>query len=70
MEMEITIRTWAILIHNYVLTILAVLLHYAIMSFMHRIEVERSIPQKIVSYHALPTKPCIVQSHVRLMVGL
>jgi hypothetical protein len=46
MEMEIAIRTWAILIHNYMPTILVVLLHYAIMSFMHTVEVERSIPQK------------------------
>ena len=46
MEMEITIRSCAILIHNYVLTVLVILLDYAIMSFMHTVEVERSIPHK------------------------
>ena len=40
MEMEITKRTWAILIHNHVLVILIVLLQYAIKSFMHTVEVE------------------------------
>ena len=40
MEMVITIRTWAVLIHNYVLTVLVILLDYAIMSFMHTVEVE------------------------------
>ena len=46
MEMEITIRTWAVLIHNYVLAVLIVLLQYAIMSFQHTIEVERPTPLK------------------------
>ena len=46
MEMEITIRTWDVLIHNYVLAVLIVLLQYAIMSFQHKVEVERSIPHK------------------------
>ena len=46
MEIEITIRTWAVLIHNYVLAVLIVLFQYAIMSFQHTIEVERPIPLK------------------------
>ena len=40
MEMEITKRTWAILIHNHVLAILVILLQYAIKSFMHTVEVK------------------------------
>ena len=36
MEMEITMRTWAILIHNYVLVVLVVLLPPATMSFCIR----------------------------------
>ena len=40
MELEITKRTWAILIHNHVLAVLIVLLQYAIKSFMHTVEVE------------------------------
>jgi len=39
-------KTWAILIHNYVLTVLVVLLRYVIMSFMHTVEVEGTIPHK------------------------
>ena len=46
MEIEITIRKWAVLIHNYVLAVLIVLLQYAIMSFQHTIEVERLILHK------------------------
>ena len=40
MEMEITKRKWAILIHNHVLAVLIVLLQYAMKSFMHTVEVE------------------------------
>ena len=40
MEMEITKRTWAILIHKYVIVVLVLLLQYAIMSLMHTVEVE------------------------------
>ena len=40
MEMVITKRIWAILIHNHVLAVLVVLLQYAIKSFMHTVEVE------------------------------
>ena len=40
MEMEITERIWAILIHNHVLAVLVVLLQYAIKSFMHTVEVK------------------------------
>ena len=40
MEMEITKRTWVILIHNHVFAVLVVLLQYVIKSFMHTVEVE------------------------------
>ena len=40
MEMEITMRIWAILIHNHVFAVLVVLLHYVIKSFMLTVEVE------------------------------
>ena len=40
MEMEITERIWAILIHYHVLAVLVILLQYAIKSFMHTVEVE------------------------------
>jgi len=40
MEMEITKRTWAILIHNHMLVVLIVLLQYGTKSFTHTVEVE------------------------------
>ena len=40
MEMEITKRKWAILIHNHMLAVVIVLLQYAIKSIMHTVEVE------------------------------
>ena len=27
-------------------------------------------PSQILSYHALPTKPCTISSHIELVVGL